>query len=665
MSMAFVLTSAHARSVPEPPEQQTRRSAGRLACVRGDVGFLREVLPDLVGEDATPGEPRLIHFAVYGGPSVLELLAEHGELELEARDRDGSTPLMLAAVLPKAGPAGANPDELEAPLSEIVGAQSCRWLLGAGAQIDARDPQGFSALHWAARAGRPISVAALLQARASVDMLDHRGRTPLMLALLERRSAASDESIELLLRAGADADIRDDHGWTSLHHLAAGGLSNQRVLARQLLARGAQPSRDRAGRSPADISAVLQASHKEGWLVNRSAESADGLDARTAVAAGPGPYRFPIEPTLVSRLLDQLVPEQPDPSRANPTRKARAALDDWQVWGDWLQSHADARGELVSTSLACVGLGGRKRRRMLETLAHVGLRAYSTSHAGLHCADALAPARRTPLQLRWTHGFLTSATIHAPFYRLAPTQVPEMATVLLMTEPLLAELRIHLTDDALWPAMIAALARMPPCPRLRRLVLQGLPATLPNLDELARNLPAVRSLWLIGQGKLHSGRVHWPGPKHLRLRHGVNSEWTRGNVDLALDMPDLTHLDLALPRGSRTVDEEINGSRRILDMLDGIQHLRLCPLDAYFAMSVLASPTIERLRTLELVSVRGSALEVVVARAETLRRLARVRVNMVPAVAEQRPWLLERLRQELPNLELDIIPGKRQPFVSW
>jgi hypothetical protein len=92
--------------------------------VRGDVGFLRGVLPHLGSEDL-PGQPRLIHFAVYGGPAVLELLAEHDRLELEARDRDGRTALMLAAALPNSGPAGASPDALEVPLSEIVAAQSC------------------------------------------------------------------------------------------------------------------------------------------------------------------------------------------------------------------------------------------------------------------------------------------------------------------------------------------------------------------------------------------------------------------------------------------------------------------------------------------------------------------------------------------------------------
>jgi hypothetical protein len=664
--VAFVVGSAHARFVSEPAVHPRRLSACRLACVRGDIGFLRDVLPHLDAEDAVLGQPRLIHFAIYGGPAVLELLADHGRLELEARDGAGRTPLMLAAALPKHGPAGASSEELEVPLSEIVAAHSCRWLLTAGAEVEARDPQGFTALHWAAHAGRPMCVAALIEAGANVDVLDHRGRTPLMLALLERGEAAGEKSIDLLLRAGADADIRDDHGWTCLHHLAAGGSSNQRVLAQQLFARGARPSRDRAGRSPADLSKCWQASHRDGWQVRRTLEG-DPLDVRTPVAAGPGPYRLPTEPTLANRLLDQLVPAQLDPSPGNPApRRTRAELDEWRVWADWLQSRGDVRGELVSTSLACVGLGARKRRRMLEMLAHVGLRTYSASHAGLHCADALAPARATPLELRWRHGFLTAATIRAPLPQLDPTQVPEIATALLESEPLLAELRIHLVDDALWPELISTLARMQPCPRLRRLVLQGLPMTLPNFDELPRTLPAVRSLGLIGRWKINSARVCWPGLTHLRLRHGGISQWTPGQFDLTLELPDLTHLDLALPIGRGGYEQqEIHRARTILDALERVEHLRLAPLDSHFARLLLASPRIGRLRTLELVNVHEPALEVVLASAEVLRELERVRVQLRSRV-EPPSAGLERLRQALPNLELGLAnPGRRRPFAVW
>jgi hypothetical protein len=643
--------------VPRPREHPGRWTACALACVRGDVGSLRDMLPHLSTPFAKSMRPGLAHYAVYGGPQMLALLAELGLLEIESLDRDGRTPLMCAAAHARATPAGADSVAFGVPLSELITVQSCRWLLEAGATVDANDPRGCTALHWAAFASSMRSASVLLEHGAMVDRLDHRGRTPLMLACLHHAQARDGDVIDLLLRAGADPDIRDNHGWTSLHYLAAGDRSgDERSLAHALLGRGARPSRDRAGRSPADIAAWREVTHNRGPLA-----------PDTAVAAGPGPYRFSTEPALADRLLDQLVPEPPDPSSSTrTTRRVRVRLDDWMVWADWLQSRGDPRGELVSTSLACVGRSGRKRQRMLETLAQVGLRTQSASHAGLYCADGLAQAQDTLLYPTWTHGFMTTVAINGQISRLVEKYVAEIATSLLASEPLLADMRIFLPPNhSKWAELIAALARTEPCHRLRRLVLYGLPPLLPELDALAFALPHVRSVWLIGHGKIHSGRLRWPGPKHLRMRHGTTSEWQQGNIDLSLELPDLTHLDLALPIGSRTVAEEIEGARNTLDMLGGVQHLRLSPLGPDFAESLLASPTIARLRTLELAGVRGAALDVVVGRAGALRELARVRLRVVPAVAEQRAVAIERLRQELPNLELDTGPGKREPFAAW
>jgi hypothetical protein len=634
-----------------------RWTACALACVRGDVGSLRDMLPHLSVDYAKSVRPGLTHHAVYGGPQTLALLAERELLEIEALDGRGRTPLMCAAAHARATPAGAEPAAFAVPLSELVTVQSCRWLIAAGAEVDARDPHGWTALHWAAFASSMRTASVLLEFGAAVDGLDHRGRTPLMIACLNRPGAKENEAIDVLLRAGADPDIRDDHGWTSLHYLAAGSRGgDDRSLALTLLARGARPSRDRAGRSPADVAAWRELLHTGGPLA-----------PDTAVAAGPGPYRLPSEPELAERLIDQLVPELPDPSTFTAkSRLARVDLEDWVVWADWLQSRGDPRGELVTTSLACVGRGGAKRWRMLEALNHVKARTRSTSHAGLYCADALAPAEDTLLHPTWTHGFMTKVTIDGRLSRQVEVHAAEIATRLLGSEPLLADMRICLPDDhARWAELIAALGRIEPCTRLRRLVLHGLPPSLPDLDVLAHALPKLRSVWLIGHTKILWGRVRWPGPTHLRLRHGSRSEWRQGNIDVALELPNLTHFDMALPIGSRTVDEEVDGSRYTLDMVAGVRHLRLSPLGPRFATSLLGSPTIASLRTLELVGVRGSALDAVVGHTDVLRNLARVRLSVAPTVAIQRAVLIDRLRQELPNFELDTGPCKRQPFSPW
>src|SRR5690606_16555799 len=169
----------------------------RLACARGDAGAVRRELP-LLAKDDEPGQPRLIHFAVYGGPEVLAALAEYGHATLEARDADGRTPLMLAAALPRQGPAGASKREIDVPISDIVGASSCDWLIAAGADTEARDQLGQTALHLAAPNRRLHAVAALVEGGARLDAVDELGRTPLMRALA---ASAQPELIELLLAA--------------------------------------------------------------------------------------------------------------------------------------------------------------------------------------------------------------------------------------------------------------------------------------------------------------------------------------------------------------------------------------------------------------------------------------------------------------------------------
>lgn len=642
-----------------------RLTALRLACARADIGTLERELPLLPADDE-PDQPRLIHFAAYGGPAALGVLASHGWLRLEARDCLDRTALMLAAGLPERGPAGGSAAEIDVPISEIVGASACAWLLAANAEPEARDRQGWTALHWAAHHHRLRCVEALIAGGAGLDVVDHRGRTPMMLAMRSPSARGLDEVVERLLTAGADPDLRDDHGWTALHHLAAGEREGHRALARRLVERGARPSRDRGGHSPADL-----------WRRYERAPRAGGpFDPSISVAAGPGVSAPVIEAALLDGLLDELVPALPDP--AKPTPISAPNMDNWLVWADWLQSRGDARGELVATSLACARVGARKRRNMRDALERLELRTASLRRAALERADPLAAARPTPLRVTWTHGFMTAAEVSSVVRSssgpgLGPADVAAAAIVLLRSEPLLAELRIAVDGAASWALVLDALREQElgyaglggPAPRLRRLVLANLPARLPALDGLAKRFGALRELWLIGASKIHSGEVRWPGPSHLRIRHATTSEWSRGIVELELELPDLTHLDLALPLGGRTSPDEIAGGAQTLARLGDVQHLRLGPLTQDFAAAILPLPSIAGLRTLELDRVRGSALETLVHRADLLGELARVRVSITPVVARQRQLVVEQLRRGLPRLELRVAPGRRAPFAPW
>ena len=101
-----------------------------------------------------------------------------------------------------------------------------------------------------------------------------------------------------------------------------------------------------------------------------------------------------------------------------------------------------------------------------------------------------------------------------------------------------------------------------------------------------------------------------------------------------------------------SIPAEIEGCAATLGRLARVRHMRLRPLAPEFAQAIFASAVIDRLRTLELIGVRGQTLEILLAYASKLRRLEHLRVAVTPAVAEQRARELAQLRSEVPTLEL-------------
>jgi serine/threonine-protein phosphatase 6 regulatory ankyrin repeat subunit B len=87
--------------------------------------------------------------------------------------------------------------------------------------VDIRDPEGWTALHYAARYNDIEMVNVLLDATADVNAASPEGVTPLMLAMLnpaERKDAAN--LIQLFIDYGADIDAKDNQGWTPLLYAA-------------------------------------------------------------------------------------------------------------------------------------------------------------------------------------------------------------------------------------------------------------------------------------------------------------------------------------------------------------------------------------------------------------------------------------------------------------
>ena len=137
--------------------------------------------------------------ALHGAVGLLDELAASvdGQLDVEARDAAGDTPLLLAA----------KADRVTA----------LRWLVGRRCDVNARGELGRTALHWTVMAADRDAVERLLAVDGvAAAIQDEADCTPLLLAAAHHRYSV----MRTILRSAAgDADIdrRDGEGRTALH----------------------------------------------------------------------------------------------------------------------------------------------------------------------------------------------------------------------------------------------------------------------------------------------------------------------------------------------------------------------------------------------------------------------------------------------------------------
>jgi ankyrin repeat protein len=129
-----------------------------------------------------------------GDPDIIQLVLSRANVNADALDNNGSTPLHLAA-------------------SEAEVLSGAQLLLKNGAKIDLQNKKGQTALHLASQRGHLDFMELLLNRGAVVDVPDKDGFTPLHLAIskVERRAA------ELLLKHGANIDLQNNKRQTALH----------------------------------------------------------------------------------------------------------------------------------------------------------------------------------------------------------------------------------------------------------------------------------------------------------------------------------------------------------------------------------------------------------------------------------------------------------------
>jgi len=125
-----------------------------------------------------------LFIALRGGHlGAAETLLQHPDVDVNAANAAGETPLMMAALRGQV--------------------EWQRKLLARGARLH---QPGWSPVHYAATGPEPEALAQLLDQGAPVDARSPNGTTPLMMAA----RYGSEASVQLLLARGADAKARND-----------------------------------------------------------------------------------------------------------------------------------------------------------------------------------------------------------------------------------------------------------------------------------------------------------------------------------------------------------------------------------------------------------------------------------------------------------------------
>ncbi|GAA2272126.1 hypothetical protein GCM10009853_027300 [Glycomyces scopariae] len=243
---------------------QARKGIGRRAALAAGLGLLAACAPvpeprHRVQEGPRPGAdgpgPGMVEGTVEGTVEEWNgsLLAAAGAgdaeeaarllglgAQVEVRDGEGRSPLMLAALADRVAAArvlvswGADPDALD-DLGDtpwvtcgVTGSVAMmEALLPAGPDLSVPNRRGGSPLHPAAERGHADYVREVLAAtgiETVIDRVNYNGWTALLEAVaLGDGGGPYQEVVALLLDAGADASIRDRNGRTAIEHARTRG----------------------------------------------------------------------------------------------------------------------------------------------------------------------------------------------------------------------------------------------------------------------------------------------------------------------------------------------------------------------------------------------------------------------------------------------------------
>lgn len=141
---------------------------------------------------------------------MLELLHSHGaNLNLPSLE-NGQPPLTHLALLRTLGN-----NAVQAASNALKKIDMMRWLLEHGANVNALDPKGLSALHYMAHVGLMPPLKCLVEHGAALNIPSPEGHTELHFAAMNRYGQTK-AFFELLIPAGSRFDLANDQGCTPM-----------------------------------------------------------------------------------------------------------------------------------------------------------------------------------------------------------------------------------------------------------------------------------------------------------------------------------------------------------------------------------------------------------------------------------------------------------------
>jgi ankyrin repeat protein len=204
-------------------EDREHRTALHIATENGSEDVIQLLLDNNADINAKGISGTLLHSAAASGNTdVMNFFLEHG-IHINSRDFEGRTALHIAAsrkeakVIELPRESGINVDAVER--EDLYNANAIAFLLESGADINAKNDAGCTALYCAALSGNAGAIKALLDRRADINIVDAFGNTVLHGAARNGNRRA----IQLLLDNGAKIDALGKEARMAIHYAAENG----------------------------------------------------------------------------------------------------------------------------------------------------------------------------------------------------------------------------------------------------------------------------------------------------------------------------------------------------------------------------------------------------------------------------------------------------------